>query len=181
MIKMNLMAVKKGSNQKGFTLVEMIFAISIITLISVTMLIGYRSGFTVNDLKRSAVRAALDLRRAQNAALNTTIFGAEPPFGYGVYFSINTPTEYTVFADLNDDRVYNGPGEIVEVVKLENGVSISDLSALPSLHIAFRAPEPKTFINNSNSGTATITFQLDNDPTQTRRIRINISGQIDIE
>lgn len=174
---------KKEIMQRGFTLVEVLLSIFITVLISGTMAVSYRNGAATNDLKRTAARVALDVRRAQNAAINTTRFGAEAPYGYGLYYSMNSPTQVLLFADLNDNNTYIPfveDAEIVETIELDNGVSLSALSPSSPLVVFFRAPDPKTFINAVPSGIADITVRLDNDQTQTRTIRVNVSGEISI-
>lgn len=166
----------------GFTMMETVVAIFVIVTISGIMLINYRSGGATNDLKRAISKTALDLSRAQNAALNTTLFGASAPFGYGIYYSTNNPTQALLFADLNDNKSYDvAGGELVETINLYSGVRISALSPSSPLVVFFRAPEPRTFINGLSSGTATITLQLISNTAETRRVIVNASGQINIE
>jgi len=169
-----------SKSQKAFTLLEIVFSSFIVMILTGIVFVSFRGGAATNDLKRSAARVALELRRAQNAALNTTLLNNEAPFGYGIYFSLNNPDQMIMFADLDDDKSATA-GEFVETIKLEKGVSVVNLNPSSPLVILFRSPEPKTFINTQNSGNASVTLRLDNSPTQTKSININISGQIDIQ
>jgi hypothetical protein len=169
-----------NKSQKAFTLLEIVFSSFIVMLLTGVFFVSFRGGAATNDLKRSVSRVALELRRAQNAALNTTLLNNEAPFGYGIYFSLNNPDEIIMFADLDDDKTATA-GEFVETIKLERGVSIVNLSPSSPLVVFFRSPEPKTFINTQNSGSASVTLRLQSDLSQTKNININISGQIDIQ
>jgi type II secretory pathway pseudopilin PulG len=179
-------------NQGGFTLVEIVFSITVIIIITGSVVFGFREGSSSSALKRGVAKVGLELRQAQSAALNTNLIAGEAPFGYGIYFDTDLPDQIVLFADLPDpgipgdqgNKLYNFGNELIEVIDLEKGVNISSLNPLAlgnSLTIFFRSPEPKTYINGFNSGSAAITLNLERDPGKARVILINISGQIDIQ
>ena len=166
------------NNQKSFTLIELLVVSGIILLMSAIIFPNYRAGEQEFAIQRSAHKLSQDLRRAEELALSAQAYpGAPSSFkgGYGVNFQINS-TSYTLFADLNDNKVFD-PGENLEIPNLEKKVKISGLSASP-LNVVFLPPDPQAFV--SGSFPAQITLSLENNPSKTKIIKINQIGLITI-
>jgi prepilin-type N-terminal cleavage/methylation domain-containing protein len=164
--------------RSGFTLVETLVVIAVIVTISGIMLVNYRGGEKQFALVRSSYMVASDLRRAQNMAMNVTIFNNQTPAGYGINFNTASPYSYILFADLNNDQIYQS-NEKIETITLEKNIKISGLSA-DNLDIVFLPPDPTTKITPDFSP-AIITLQKENGlcPQDCKEIRIWNSGLIE--
>jgi len=171
------------NSQKSFTLVELLVVSGIILLISAIIFPNYRVGEQEFALQRSAHKLSQDLRRAEELALSAKAYpGDHPNFkgGYGVNFQINS-TSYTLFADLNDNKVFDPGedlGEDLGTINLEEKVKISGLSASP-LNVVFLSPDPQVFV--SGNFPAQITISLETDSTKNKIIKVNQAGLIAIQ
>ncbi len=158
---------------KGFTLVEVLVTLGIVTVIMSTVLFNYR---TFNDslaLSSAAQEMAIVIRQAQTYGLTVkevSIGGGQFSSAYGVYFDKRTsPQTYVLFADIDADRTYDagsgcgsGSTECVELFTFRNGVIITEVTnesgGLPEpsvemLQVTFLRPNPDAaiyFTNNSN-------------------------------
>ena len=132
---------------KAFTLIELLVVISIIVLITALTLPNYRSGNNQLALQRSAHRLSQDLRRAQEFAISAKEFNGDMPGGYGVYFDLNQPEKYILFADIDGVPGYSGINEKVEEISLENNlalISLTPMTPQSSLTVFFTPPRPTT-------------------------------------
>ena len=193
------------STEKGFTLLELLVVVGIIATLSSIVLGGYRTGEDKFALQRSANKLSQDLRRAENMAMMgnpaPSNFGEIfPSGGYGFYFDAATSTGavgyYTFFCDCNDNAYYESSGasvscssstvatpfpESMEVLSLEAGVVISDVSPSTAFSITFFPPDPVIKITGADSVSydeAVITLDLYG---KTKTITINTVGLIDID
>lgn len=102
-------AFRRKTGESGFTLVEMLVAVSIMIILSATLLVNYGSfdsRLTVTLLAHQIAGwvhetqvSAMSIRRALNE-------GTQFP-GYGLYFNASDPKKFIFFADLDRDRVYD--------------------------------------------------------------------------
>ena len=161
-----------NKNNKGFSLVELLVSIAIITLIISTVLYNY-GGF--NDrlaISAAAQEIAVAVRQAQTYGLTVKeviVGGGGFSSAYGVYFDFNSdPTNYYIFADTNSNGKYDvgsgcssGSTECIEKFILRNGVTITNVcneSACPPLasvkmmDVTFLRPNPDARIYFTNGG-----------------------------
>jgi len=177
--------------KKGFTLVELMVTVSIISLLSVVVFANYRAGGKQFALQRSAHKLAQDIRRAQNMTMGavecpsgTACAGQVPP-GYGIRLSQGDDTFYRLYADTTPPKgneQYNGGDVVIETIYLENGVYI--FSASPaSFSINFKPPDPVVRIRDGGGDVteARITIALQADTSKTKTIKVNKAGLIEIE
>jgi prepilin-type N-terminal cleavage/methylation domain-containing protein len=144
----------------GFTLVEMIVVVAIITLISALVLTRTSQFDNATLLKSVAYDVALSIRQAQNYGIN--VRGQEGNFDnpYGIYFEEQEgTTTYIFFRDLNDDNVYTA-GEALDAYKLGRGFSIGRIcdfsgttpscggTTQPNVSVVFKRPNPDAIIQN---------------------------------
>jgi len=175
---------------KGFTLVELLVVISIISLLSVVVFANYRVGEKQFALQRLAHKLAQDIRRAQAMTMGavecpsgTNCAGQIPP-GYGIYLK-QGDTFYKLYADTNPsdgNEQYNAGDVVIEEIYFEKGVYIH--SANPaSFSINFKPPDPTIKIRGGGQDKieSTITIALQSDTSKTKTIKVNKVGLIEVE
>ncbi len=168
----------------GFTLVEIMVTVAIVTILISTAILNY---FSFNDrlsLSSAGQEMAINIRLTQSYGLNvkeTSPGASDFTKAYGIYFDMDTGDndEYIIFADLNSDKKYDegsgcgtgGGTECVELVKIDNRVTISlvdaigscpSLNAARSLNIIFLRPNPDAEINFLNNGGNSVCYPSPN-------------------
>jgi len=121
-------------------------------------------------LENLAYDIALSVRKVQVYGIAVRRFGSDDfSAGYGINFTLATPTIYILFADIYPPGAGNGiyepnKSELLESISIQGGYKIVDLCTTPSnnpsetcgltsLDILFKRPEPNAFISkNGNSG-----------------------------
>lgn len=161
-----LIRTNKARNNRGFTLVEMLVVLFVIVTISTLVLINYRQGQRRLALQNVVQQLLLDIRRAQNMALQAMSYNSVTPQRYGIYLS-TTSTYYVLFADCSGgtDFRYNEPGtcgnssnkpEKIEEITLPANIRIMNIfsDAVPPspANITFEPPDPTTCIYNPGDG-----------------------------
>lgn len=129
-------------SESGFTLVEMMVTLSIVTLIMLTVLFNYSSFNDRLALSSAAQELAIAIRQAQTYGLtvretkaNTRVFDK----AYGIYFDSrsagNLYKDYYLFVDLNGDNKYTEAGgcgsvntECIEKVTMRNNIYVSSVA-----------------------------------------------------
>lgn len=140
----------KFYKKTGFTVIELLVVIVIITVISAVMVINFRKGEGGNKLQRSAQQIVQSIRKAQNMAISSIEYEGEVS-GYGVHFERQTmPNFYYLFFDKSGDNRYNAEPKI-ETINLEKGILIESLSTGNQLDIVFNPPEPLTVFDDNPS------------------------------
>ena len=166
--------LKKINQQikKGFTLVELVVTVSIVSVIMAVILFGY-SSFN-EDLRISSAEQEISLaiRQAQSYGLSVKE-GSSGDFskGYGISFDTTDPTNYYIFVDKNNDGKNSATSaclansECVEKVTLRNAVRVSSVCGavlvgdalncvgVTSIHITFIRPSPDAIIRLYNGTT----------------------------
>ena len=170
---------------KGFTIPELQISVFIIVLMTGISVIGWSSGETTLALDRAAHKLAQDMRKATELAqraqpLVLPLACASPGKikGYGVYVSSSAPTSYILYAECNDNQVYNSEADtIVQTVTLENKIQISSAT----LSILFVPPVPTITIQPGDLDQAQVVLSAIGDPTRSKTITITTKGIIDID
>jgi len=179
----------------GFTMIETVVVVAIITAISAQVLFGF-TGFNEGAaLNRSRRELALAIRRAQNMSLAVTqIMVGDPPtalvpIAMGLRLAIADPSASFLFADLTPrDNKYTGIGEkvLASDVRFERNVKINrilDESGIlyPVVHILFSSPEAYLTFTDANGGALVanlITIELLTPSGQIKRVVVRANGQI---
>lgn len=194
--------LKKIKEEKGFSLIELIVVVAIITLLTSATLFShsrFSGGVTLESL---AYEIALTVRQAQFFGINVRNVGGVFDAGYGVYFDKNNPTSFILFADTNDDRFYSGPSEIIEVYTITRGNQIKylcvdsecvnpEVSIVEGLQITFVRPEPDAVIKTTNTtlcgagtslecGLAEIHIGSPKENTPDKIISVGVTGFISV-
>jgi len=185
LLRINYHLFRRSQSFKGagFTIIEMMVTLSIVTLLAVMVLAYSRQSERVTNLIRDSNKMVYELRRAQNLAMLTLQrVSSQPICGWGIYINKDAvpQTQYILFSDFCDTgnkRQYNS-GEDFETVNLLKGVEISETNIFS---VAFVPPEPQVKFNPSLSGDALITMCLETDPSNCFTIHITSAGQISKE
>lgn len=177
----------------GFTMIEVVVMLAIITMISTVVLIsftGLREGGAVN---RAARELALGIRRAQNMSLAVTLVetsaGLKTPPAVGVKLERANPSIYFLFADLLPDNKFTP--EDAKIGQDENfppGIRINSLLG-PSgtshslIYIMFAAPEATVTIADANGASIGEKVEVELGPSsgQKRTVTTRTSGQVSIK
>lgn len=113
----------------GFTLVETLVVVSIFVVISSMILANYPGFNDRFDLKRTISDIALSSRQAEAYGSGVKEFGTGSNIfpGYGIYFQKSSPKDYIIFADINGNKTYDGPAELVQQFHISTSGSIYDI------------------------------------------------------
>lgn len=181
----------------GFTALELLIAVTIITLTSTMVLISFTGVHEWTAVNRAARELALAARRVQNIALSVTEVeaGFTPTTAQTVGLHIvSGSSNYTLFLDKNEDGVY-GAGDVVigDVMTFTGGIRIRGITYIDSTnmqqttllaHMIAVAPEATLKITNASGGTLGETLQIEIGPPvgdAVRTITVRTSGQISIK
>jgi len=150
----------KIKNKTGFTLMEMLLSLFIVSLISTLLLVNYRGGQEQKAVLSQAETLVNELRAAQNSALHGRETGGQVPYGYGLYFNTATSdSSYIIFADTNDNKTYDG-GEATETIALSERIYLQSTAPDP-VSVFFQPPFAVFYVNGVSSvaQSATINFR----------------------
>lgn len=84
---------------RGFTIMEMVVVIAIITIISSIALLGQNTFNRSIILTNTAYTVAFSVREAQFLGISSRVFNGIQNAGYGIRFLNDTPHSYVLFAD----------------------------------------------------------------------------------
>ena len=170
----------KLNKERGISLFELLVVTSIIIILSSIVYVNYRSGERKLALERSTYKLSQDLRRAQSMSglrESSCCPGDVCPEDYnkstGIFFDIDKPKQYVMFADCDGGKSYDAGDTILETMELEREVEIGWLSN-NLLSIVFEPPDP-------SSTEGTITLRLERDTAETKSINVSKTGLIDID
>ncbi len=189
--------MKKIKAIRGFTIVELVIVLAIMVTITSLILANY-PGFN----ERLAVRGASadiasNIRLAQAYGLGVKESSPNLFPGYGVYFQSATANSYVLFADNNNDWIYQASEKIKDLA-IQTGVQIYDLCAnvkqtppgtcgLASLTAFYKRPTPIVSLKGEQTigGTVVpasdIEIKIRGARGTTKTIVVWLSGQINVE
>ncbi len=185
---------KKSERNGGFSLVELLVALSIIILLS-TVVISRFSQFKLQvSLTKVAYKFAQDTRKAQGLALSSAQYrdasGAlQSVKGYGVYADQLNNKKYIIYADkAPGTQNYDVADYIVETVdfsSIEPGIIIKEVDNVvgQTVSINFTPPNPSTTITQLVPGQSRVdvVFALASDQTKTKTVSINTAGLVEVK
>ncbi len=184
---------KKILNTKsGFTLLEVLITLFIITLLTAMFLTNYRSGSRNTDLTFAAQKLVSDIRMAQNNSLGSVLYNATTTSGgWGIHFDTSNNTKYLIFADKNNNKLYDN-GEAIDAfggrtVALPANIIIDNIdsggSSRTQIDVTFLPPDPVTRIYwaaFSSSTAATIRLK-ETTQGKTKNLNINVLGLVETQ
>lgn len=200
-LKINKNKGFKESERCGFTMIEMVVSISLITIITALFVANYRQSNKRTDLVMAAQSLVADLHLAQNNTLGLVKYNMAtplvPPGGWGINFDL-TKNDYTIFADLD------GPGESGNLefdpsvegevrygarkTTLPSGVIISSLKTgninlNQKVNVTFLPPDPKTNIYQVDNGATSTILEIElkelRDNT-IKTVQVNFLGLVEV-
>lgn len=148
----------KDSQKRGFTLVELLVVMGILVIVSTLMLSNNSRFGGVVFLENLAYDVALSLRKAQVYGIAVRRFGSDEfNVAYGIRFSMSDASTYVLFADANNNGVFNlDESESLETSEMQQGYHLKDICVTPlsgtedcsidTLDITFKRPEPDAYI-----------------------------------
>ena len=195
MIGVKFKKLRISKKKSGFSLVELIVSLSVITLLTGLFLANYHNANRRTDLTMTAQALVTDIRYAQANALGLIKYdGAVPAGGWGVYFSAggmgnSNNTSYVIFADENDDRLYqvgegqeNLGGRLVDLppnIVIDRIMVGSSQSARAT--VTFLPPDPLTRIRGSSGTSTFLEIRLrENLNDTTKTVRVNFLGLVEV-
>ena len=128
--------------QRGFSLIELMVAVGILTLINIMIFASYPEFSQKMALKRTSEEVALIARQAQAYALGIKrpVSSGDDYYGFGIHFDKNDSKSLVLFADLDSDKTYDkGDGcggantECFQEFKISTGDYVSELQACDSV------------------------------------------------
>jgi Tfp pilus assembly protein FimT len=176
----------------------MVVVIAIIGLVFAVVVARYRDFDSTSVLKNLAYEVALTVREAQVMTISTSNIGGGGVFqnqgqnSYGINFTANS-SSYETFSDLNSNKAYDAPGELVKLNTLTQGASISTINerragdpvlySVAGATVTFVRPHlDTTFVTSSNSNNVIeLLVTVRSARGATRTIRILKSGRIQVE
>jgi len=174
--------------KSGFTLIELIVSVSIITIITGIFLANYSSANRRTDLTMTAQKLVSDIRLAQNYSLGLARYGSAsstnvPLGGWGIHFDIqNNNKQYTVFADNDGDKLYEDTEADTslgaQITTLPTNVIIDSLKTVGTkVDITFLPPDPITTITGSATTYKQVDIVLKDTKTNAiKTVRVNFLG-----
>lgn len=108
---------------RGFSLPEILLSVFIIAILSVSAVIGFRSGQKSENLNQAARQVISGLRRAQNLSQSGKNLQTSQYYGYGVVI-VQNQNFYRIYANRgNNDSVFDVGDQVIETINLPSGVS----------------------------------------------------------
>lgn len=119
---------------RGFTVIELMVTISIMTVIMSVILFAYGKFSERLSLNAAVQEISIAIRQTQTYGLSVKESGGAFNAGYGIYFNITDPTNYYIFVDKNNDQMYDGGAScassgdcLVENIPLRNAVILNSI------------------------------------------------------
>ena len=184
-------------HKKGFTLIEMVVSLGVITAVTTLFIANYQSSNKRSDLVMTAQKLVADLHSAQSSTLGLSKYNdAVPAGGWGVSFDKQNNV-YTIFADLDAPgrlgyMQYDPSTEGVvsygaRQVTLPSRIRLEELKITSSLttslaNVTFLPPDPRTNIWVSGGATSTTLSikLLDTSTNQFKTVKVNFLGLVEV-
>ena len=182
---------------KGFTLIEMIVSLAIITSVTTLFVANYHSANRRTDLIMTAQTLVADIHYAQSNTLGLAKYNnIVPAGGWGVSFDKNA-NAYTLFADLDSpgtpgyrqfdpltegNKAYGARRvELPDTIRIDK-LATANYSNYVLANATFLPPDPKTNIwLNTGATSSVLEIVLAEDGTEKKKtIRVNFLGLAEV-
>lgn len=172
---------KHFRSNHGFTMIEMIVSVGIIALLSAIFLANYHGANYRSELNMEAQKAVSNLNLARSFSLSSKKYDNNVPNGgWGVYFPQAPSDNYFIFADVDNDKVYD-IGEEAEITKGGRIINLPDKVVIDSaysgnaVNIVFIPPDPTVYIDGTINSSVWIKFKETGNNT-IKTVTINSLG-----
>lgn len=172
----------KRSSERGFTIIELMTVVIIITVLTLISIANYHKGNLQVVLDMQANQFAQDVRRAQEWAMAAHQIGGSSFAGYGVHISAGISGVYDIFTDNVANGYFDGGDAVRQTANLDGKIEMVSGDSNP-VSIVFLPPNPTTDISNDSAtqlATSTIIFRL-KGTSAVRHVTINRAGLIYVE
>lgn len=188
----------RGARSRGYTVAEILIVVAIIGFLTAVVVARYRDFDSTTVLKNLAYEIALSVREAQVMTISASNLGAggtlqtEGQNSYGIMFNENSGS-YVLFNDLNENNQYNSGSELVKLVTITQGATITRLVEqragsgteypITNATITFDRPHlDTTFVTSSGSNNVVeVTLTVTSTRGGQRLVHIARSGRISVE
>jgi len=175
--------VKNINREGGFTLLELMVTMLIISILSSVLFFAFRTQDDKAIVQKAANQMANDFREIESLAMAAKTVSCPDSSqcnAFGIVLKQND-NFYIIFCDCNGTNNYNSGDKLVRQVELDKA-KISALSPSINFSVVFNPPKPTVFINgNSNNEEAVITLALLTNPLIFKIVKINSVGKIEIQ
>ncbi len=130
------------NKQRGFTLIELVVAMGVFLSLFLIVIVNFRSGESINELRLETQKVASDIRKIQTLSLTGSNYNGSSVGigGYGIMFSEDN-NDYVFFNDADADGVYTlaGDGATLETRSLVPDIDTLQITgSFDELHIVFK-------------------------------------------
>lgn len=146
-------------NNKGYTLVEILVVLGIVSLLSGLMLVYSRQGERVGDILRGCAQVVSDVNRVKNMAITAAAWRGEKTCGYGIYFDTEN-NRYSIYTVIqggggcgNIGRQY---GEQIETIEPPRKFTLLNATVAD---IFFKPPQPTVYFDGQPAEEQDINLQ----------------------
>ncbi|MBL7022367.1 prepilin-type N-terminal cleavage/methylation domain-containing protein [Patescibacteria group bacterium] len=151
------------NKQRGFTLIELVVAMGVFLSLFLIVIVNFRSGESINELRLETQKIASDIRKIQTLSLTGSNYNGVSIGigGYGIMFRRNT-FDYIFFNDVNADGIFVEPDpnnpQPNDDIKLETRSLVPNINGLTTdpaydeLHIVFKPYSSNVSIYGINDG-----------------------------
>lgn len=182
--------------QGGFTIIELLMVIAIITILPVVIVSNFPQIKLQFALSHAAQAFLQDVRQVQDMALSSLphkdSFGiSQPVGGYGIYLDTDRlgNKKYIMYADrLPANNQYDPSDYTVKIVPVDEGESAVVIKGLgnvfgnkASVHFAVGSAAVSVSQLDAGSSFVEVVFALESDSSKTKSVVINTSGLIEIK
>ncbi len=184
--------LKTNMKKKGFSMIELIVTISVITLVTGIFIANYKSNNRRTDLIMTAQKLVADVRLAQNYSLGLARYGGStstnvPLGGWGIHFDLNSygDNKYVIFADDDGDGLYDvgeaDPALGARISVLSADIRIKEMSIGSLADVIFLPPDPVTTITNSVSTFDDLLIVLEDiNSGAIKTVKVNFLGLVEV-
>lgn len=167
--------------KKGFSLTELLVVFAVIGILSSGLVIYNRATERQIIIFKEQAKIMSAIQKAKSLALATFI-QQEAPCGYGVHFA--EPNIMIIFKELSPsgdancsdvDNIYTSNAENFEEINLDKVVKFSSLELKD---VVFTPPEPKVFIDGTDTRNEALIKIKTTDNKGEKIIKVTNAGQI---
>jgi len=183
-------------DNEGFSTVELLVTLAIFVIITTIVLVNFPTLSNKIALENLVTEVALTVRQAQVFGVSSREFGVGSGIfpGHGVHFDSAQNTTFFLFADVDDDKLFDESTELLETFSMRRLNFISALcgfatptspcTPLTKLDITFKRPNPEPILRGTTATVddySYVAIQVSSPSGNNRRIIVWSNGQIAIQ